>query len=125
MAQQYFEIDGVQIKAPDTYKPTFATTSTEDSDRTQDLIMHNTPMGTITGYDMSWGELTPAEMAAILNGMLNKSSFSFKHRDPTVTSGWSTAAFYASNFSMAAQTLKDGEEMWTDLAINVRGVNPK
>lgn len=125
MAQQYFEIDGVQIKAPDTYKPTFATTSTEDSDRTQDLIMHNTPMGTVIGYDVSWGELTPAEIAVILNGMINKSSFLFKHRDPTVAAGWSTAAFYASNFSMAAQTLKDGEEMWTDLAINVRGINPK
>ena len=52
-----FTIDGTAIKTPDTYKPVFATTSTEDSDRTQDLIMHNTPLGTIAGYDMTWKSL--------------------------------------------------------------------
>ena len=52
MPQEQFEIDNVVIRAPDSYKPVFATTSTEDSKRSQDLIMHNTPMGTIGGYDM-------------------------------------------------------------------------
>ena len=33
MAQEQFKIDGVIIKAPDTYKPVFATTSTESSKR--------------------------------------------------------------------------------------------
>lgn len=124
MTQQQFKIDGVTIKAPDSYKPVFATTSTEDSDRTQDLIMHNTPMGTISGYDLTWGELTSVEISLILSLTVNKSSFIFYHRNPMDVSGWSTKSFYASNFSMAAQTLKEGEEMWEGLTINVRSINP-
>ena len=84
MAQEQFKIDNVVIRAPDSYKPVFATTSTEDSKRSQDLIMHNTPMGTIGGYDMQWGELTWAEIATILNTVLNKSQFTFHHKDPTI-----------------------------------------
>ena len=56
-----FEVDGVGIPAPTKYQPVFATTSTEDSDRTQDLIMHNTPMGTISGYNMQWDSLDSSQ----------------------------------------------------------------
>ena len=44
MAQEQFKIDNVVIRAPDSYKPVFATTSTEDSKRSQDLVMHNSPV---------------------------------------------------------------------------------
>lgn len=124
MAQEQFKIDNVVIRAPDSYKPVFATTSTEDSKRSQDLIMHNAPMGTIGGYDMEWGELAWSEIATILNSMLNKSQFTFHHKDPTVPGSWIDRTFYASNFNMAAQTLKDGEEKWTELSINVRRIEP-
>lgn len=122
--QEQFKIDGAVIKAPDTYKPVFATTSTDDSDRDQNLIMHNTPIGTIAGYDMLWESLTWEEIAVILNSMLNKSQFSFYHKDPTIPGRWVTKDFYASNYNMAAQTLKDNEEMWEDLTINVRRIEP-
>ena len=49
---EQFEINGVAVAAPSTYSPIFATTSTEDSDRSQDGVMHNTPMFTI-GYLIS------------------------------------------------------------------------
>ena len=70
------------------------------------------------------GELTWAEIATILNTVLNKSQFTFHHKDPTIPGRWVDRTFYASNFNMAAQTLKDGEEKWTDLSINVRRVEP-
>lgn len=121
-----FEVDGVEIPAPTSYKPKFATTSTEDSDRTQDLIMHNTPMGTIAGYDMQWDSLNNEEVALILNSMMNKSSFMFRHRDPTVSDGWSISAFYASNYSLDTQRLgtESSQELWSGLQINVRAINP-
>lgn len=124
MVQEQFKIDGVIIKAPDTYKPVFATTSTESSKRSQDLVMHNTPMGTIAGYDMEWGELKWGEIATILNSMINKSQFIFHHKDPRTPGKWIDKTFYASNFNMAAQTLKDNEERWTGLTINVRSIRP-
>jgi len=117
-----FLIDGVEIKAPTSYKPVFATTSTEDSDRTQDLVMHNTPMGTIAGYDMQWDSLTTQEAQTILKGMMNKSQFSFYHHD--LLNGWVSRDFYASNFNVQAVRLKDGEELWSGLSINIRAINP-
>lgn len=122
--QEKFFIDGTEIAAPAEYKPVFATTSTEDSDRDQALVMHNTPIGTIAGYDMRWNELKWEEIATILNCILNKSEFTFHHPDPTVPGIWIDRTFYASNFQMAAQTLEDGIETWNDLTINVRRVNP-
>ena len=124
MSEQ-FTIDNVAIKAPTTYKPVFATTSTEDSDRTQDLVMHNTPMGTIAGYDMTWEQLTSEEISTILGAMMNKPYFSFHHRDPREESGWSTSYFYASNFNMQAQRLGEQTgEAWSGLTINVRSIYP-
>ena len=122
-----FEIDGTAIPAPTLYKPKFATTSTEDSDRTQDLVMHNTPMGTIAGYDMQWDSLSNAEIALLLSSVMNKSSFMFRHRDPTNSTGWTTSAFYCSNFSMNAQRIRanESEELWDGLSMNFRAINPK
>ena len=120
-----FTVDGTEIRTPTTYKPVFATTSTEDSDRTQDLIMHNTPMGTIAGYDLTWESLTSEEISVIINSMMNKPYFQFHHRDPRQASGWSTAEFYASNYSMQAQRLGEREgELWSGLSINVRSIYP-
>lgn len=123
MAQNYFSVDGVRIATPTAYKPVFATTSTSDSDRTQDLIMHNTPMGTIQGYDLEWGVLKPEEISTILQAMINKPSFMFHYASP-YTGQWETGAFYASNFSMDTQILVDGMEKWKGLSINVRSINP-
>lgn len=125
MAKEYFMIDGVKITAPDGYKPVFATTSTEGSDRTQDGVMHNTPMFTIGGYNLSWGELEWREIATILKGMIDKKKFSFHHKDPTAPEKWIDKDFYASNFEMAAQTLEEGNNVWTDLAINIRRIDPQ
>lgn len=122
--QEQFNIDGVTIKAPDAYKPVFSTTSTSDSDRDQNLVMHNTPIGTIAGYDLTWEVLTWEEIAIILNSMLNKSSFSFHHKDPTIPGVWVDRDFYASDYNMAAQCLKDNEEVWEDLSISVRRIRP-
>ena len=122
--------DYIEIKAPVSYKPQLATTSTEDSDRTQDLVMHNTPMGTIMGYDMVWGSLKTEDARMILDLMVNKSYFSMYHFD--IFDGWTYRDFYASNFSLDAVRLRQyrrhdviyNEELWTGLTINIRSINP-
>lgn len=124
MQTDFFEVDGVQIATPTQYKPIFATTSTDDSDRTQDLVMHNTPIGTVAGYDLVWKSLRNNEISTILNGMMDKSKFSFHHKSPLSPNGWMDADFYATNFNMGAQRLQDGEELWTDLSISVRSIDP-
>lgn len=119
-SEEQFRIDGVAIAAPETYKPVFSTTSTKSTKRDQSLTMHNSVMGTIAGYDMTWGELTWNETATILNALIDKKSFTFHHKDPRIPGKWIDAVFYCSNYSMDAQTLEENEEKWTGLAINIR-----
>ena len=122
--------DYIRIKAPIEYKPVLATTSTEDSDRTQDLVMHNTPMGTIVGYDMVWGDMSTDDVRMILDLMLNKSSFSMHHF--SILDGWRYDDFYASNFNVEGVRLRQyrykgnlyNEESWKGLSINIRAINP-
>lgn len=122
--------DYIRIKAPIEYKPILATTSTEDSDRTQDLIMHNTPMGTIVGYDMKWGDMSTEEVRKILDLMVNKSSFNMHHFD--IFDGWCYKDFYASNFNVDGVRLRQyryrghlyNEESWKGLTINIRPIYP-
>lgn len=120
-----FKVDGVAIVAPSGYKPVFSTTSTKSSKRDQNLKMHNSPMGTIGGYDLTWDEMTWDEIAEILNNMMDKSEFIFHHKDPTIPGKWVDKSFYASNFNMEAQTLEDSGEKWTNLTINIRRIEKK
>lgn len=120
-----FKVDGVAIAAPSGYKPVFSTTSTKSSKRDQNLKMHNSPMGTIGGYDLTWDEMTWDEIAEILNNMMDKSEFIFHHKDPTIPGKWVDKSFYASNFNMEAQTLEDSGEKWTNLTINIRRIEKK
>ncbi|MFR7387558.1 MAG: hypothetical protein ACLUTU_00765 [Blautia faecis] len=77
-------------------------------------------MGTISGYDLVWGELTWEEIAAILNVLIDKKSFTFHHKDPRIPGKWIDAEFYCSNYNMDAQTLEKNNEKWTGLSINIR-----
>lgn len=118
--QEQFMIDGAVIAAPETYKPVFSTTSTKNSKRDQALTMHNSILGTIGGYDMTWGELTWEEFAAILNAVMDKKSFLFHHPDPSIPGKWVDYEFYCANYNMDALTLEKDSERWTGLALSVR-----
>lgn len=122
MNSNRYSIDGVEIRTPISYKPQFATTSTEDSDRTQDLVMHNTPMGTIVKYDMTWGVLSTEEVRTILNACINKANFEFHHFD--IFQGWITKRFYASNYSVNCVRITEEGEKWEGLSVNFIAVNP-
>lgn len=118
-----FEFGGVQVAVPYTYDAVFATTSTDDSDRTMDLVMHNTPIGTITGYDFEWKDITLQEAATIMRQVLNKPEFLVHYLD-LYYGTWRDAYFYASNFNAGAKTLEDGFEKWSGLSFGIRSINP-
>lgn len=118
-----FEFNGIPVETPITFKPNLATTSTEDSDRTQDLVMHNTPMGTIQSYSFEWGPILPEEAAKIVRQTLNKSSFTLRYLS-FISGKWETGQFYASNYSPGSLKTIDGVFKWESLSFNVIGVNP-
>lgn len=118
-----FEFNGVPVKTPNTFQPNLATTSTDDSDRTQDLVMHNTPMGTIHSYSFAWQYIEPEEAALILSQIVNKSEYSLRYLNP-LSGRWETGMFYASNFNVGTLGLTDGKLKWSSLSFNAVGINP-
>lgn len=124
--QDYIMINGIKIKQPDEdgYEASLATTSTDDSDRDMSLVMHNTPIGTVEGYDLTWTDLSLQEAAEILQQVVNKSNFTVHYLD-ILTGVWKDGEFYASNFNAPARTLKDGKERWDKLSFGIRGINPR
>lgn len=123
MNDRPFEFNGIPVETPNTFQPNLATTSTEDSDRTQDLVMHNTPMGTIQSYSFEWQSIDPEEASKIIGQTLNRSSFSLRHFSP-VSGRWETALFYATNYKPGALKTIDGVLKWESLSFNVIGINP-
>lgn len=121
--QRKIKVNNIEIKQPDKCDPVLTTTSTDDSDRKMDLVMQNTPIGTIYGYDMEWSNLTLSQCSIILKNMVNKASFKMYHLSP-YHGEWRTDDFYASNYDVGASTFEDGVELWSSLTINVRGINP-
>lgn len=123
MSNRPFKFNNVETRTPDTFAPSLATTSTEDSDRTQDLVMHNTPMGTIESYNIEYKNITLPEASGILQQIINKQEYSFTH--PNVYTGtWVTKTFYTSNISIGTLKKSNGQDMWESLSFNAVGINP-
>ncbi len=118
-----FEFNGIAVKTPDTFKPNFATTSTEDSDRTQDLVMHNTPMGTISSYSFEWRYIEPEEASKIINQIMNKNQYSLRYLSPN-SGAWETDVFYTSNYNLGTLRTANGHFVWESLSFNAVGINP-
>lgn len=118
-----FQFNGIAVKTPDTFKPNLATTSTEDSDRTQDLVMHNTPMGTISSYFFEWKNIEPSEAALIIGQIINRSQYTLRFLNP-LTGSWDTSAFYTSNYTFGSMKQVNGHTVWESLSFNSVVINP-
>lgn len=121
--QEYISFNGVVVKQPDKYSAVLATTSTSDSDRDMALVMHNTPIGTVAGYDLEWSYLTAQEASEILRQVLNRPSFTVRYFN-ILTASWENGEFYVSNFNAPAKILEEDKEYWESLSFNIRGINP-
>lgn len=118
-----FEFNGIPVKTPDTFKPSMATTSTSDSDRTQDLIMHNTPMGTIESYSFEWRYIEPAEAAKIIQQVKNRKKYTLRYLKADIGS-WTVNSFYSANYDLGTLKVVNGKYVWESLSFNAVGVYP-
>lgn len=125
MAQEYLKFNGVTLPIPDEdgYTVQIATTSTDDSDRTQDMVMHNTPMGSVASYGLKWSDLTKEEVSLILSQVLDKPSFSAHYFD-VKTAAWKDADFYATTFNITPINLAESQERIEELSFNIIGIKP-
>lgn len=118
-----FEFNGIPVKTPDTFKPEGATTSTEDSGRTQDIVMHNTPIGTVESYSFEWRYIEPEEAAKIVQQIKDRSEYSLRYL--SLSDGmWRTDTFYTANYSAGTLKQSNGKFVWEFLAFNAVVINP-
>ena len=118
-----FEFNGIPAKTPNIFRPNMATTSTEDSDRTQDLVMHNTPMGTIQNGELEWRYIELDEAALILQQIVNKREYSLRYPNP-LTGRWEVSTFYTANYSLGTHMISNGKSVWESLSFNAVRINP-
>ncbi len=118
-----FEFNGIPVKTPDTFRPAMATTSTADSDRTQDLIMHNSPMGTIQSYDFEWIDIEPWEASKIIQQVKNRKQYTLRYLSLD-TGKWTTGLFYSANYDGGSLTVVNGIFVWETLSFQATGVYP-
>lgn len=125
MAQEQLKFNGIVMPWPDEdgYTVDISTTSTDDSDRTQDLVMHNTPIGSVGSYGLKWSDLTKEEVASILNQVLDRPSF-LAHYFDVKTAAWKDAYFYATTFHITPIDLSDKNERIEELSFNIIGIRP-
>lgn len=121
--ERTFEFNDIPVKAPDTFQPSMATTSTDDSDRTQDLVMHNTPMGTVESYAFEWRYIEPEEAAKIVQQIKNKGQYKLRYMSAD-TGTWETGYFYTSNYSFGTLRVANGGFVWEKLSFNAVGIDP-
>lgn len=123
MREKPFEFNGIAVRTPEVFKPSAATTSTDSSDRTQDLVMHNTPIGTIESYNFEWKNIPTKEAAVIYRQIRNRKKYKLRYMSAD-TGNWETDYFYTSNYDFGTIKKVNGKDAWESFSFNAIMINP-
>ena len=124
MSQEYYTINGIKIMQPTELMPfQFAVTSTPDSARTQDGVLHDTPMFTVESYSYSVTGLTAKEMSDFLKLVAKGQKFDFHYFSPYYGE-WRTDKFRVGQGSLKIRRVNEDNEWFDDVSCNIVGVNP-
>ena len=124
MAQNYIKIDDVYIKQPNTgLGYSFETTYSEDTTRTQDGILHASPLFTVESFSYKATHVTVEEMSVILQKIANGRYFTLHYFSP-YWGMWRDDLFYVGKGSLSIGRLNEDGEYYDELSFNMIGVNP-
>ena len=123
MAQEYIKFNDTIIHQPEEFTESFASTSTSDSGRTQDGVMHNTTMFTVESFAFKATNMHPWEASQIMQMIVGQQRFKAHYFSPYYGT-WRDDYFYVSQGSISAVSVKSGVENLTDLSFNMICINP-
>lgn len=124
MAQHKITINGQEIWQPDKdLVVNFETTYSEDTTRTQDGVLHATPLFTVEQISYKATNIPVAESRKILQMIALGTPFTLHYYSPWFGT-WRSDSFYVGKGNLNVGTLKEGEEYLTGLSFNMTGVNP-
>lgn len=125
MSQNRIAVDGWNTVQPTTFKYNFQTTSSEDSGRTMSGKASISPLFTVEAFDVEYEDLTPAQASALLKKIVQRPSkpyFSLFYYSPYY-GNWRTDQFYVGEGSLDIKTLKEGEELISQISCSFVGRN--
>jgi len=121
--QERYKIDGQDIWQPDAdIEYALATTSTADSTRTQDGVMHDSPMFTVERCSYTATGIPVAEASKILKLIVGR-HFTL-HYFSVYNGRWQDGEFYFAETTPKIGTLIEGGEKLSELSFNMIGVKP-
>lgn len=112
MAQEKIALNSFNEVQPIKFDYNFATTYTEDSGRPQGGKARLTPLFTVESFDVSYENLTTAQVSAILKQIVPspaKPFFNLHYFSP-YNGKWQTKEFYVGEGSLVLKSLKEGSE---------------
>lgn len=124
MAQDKIMINGNAIYQPDNdLEYNLETTYTSDTTRTQDGIMHDTPLFTVEQLNYTATGIPVADAAIILRIVAKGKHFTLHYFSPYY-GAWRDGTFYVGKGSLNIGSLESGNETLSSLSFNMTGVNP-
>ncbi len=124
MAQEYYTINNIKIKQPlELMQLHFVTTYTEDTIRTQEGLLHSTPLFTVESYSYSANGFTAKEMAQFLQLVGKGRNFDFHYFSPYY-GVWRTDKFFVGQGSLQIRRVNEKAEHFDGVSCNIIGVNP-
>lgn len=123
MAQQVIKINGRTIHQPDTFKFSFATTSTEGTERLMSGVMCNEPMFTVESYAYEGSDISISEMSSLLQMIVNQRQVQLYYFS-VYYGRWREAQFYVTQGSVDLGGRRIIKKKYKSLSFNLIGVNP-
>ncbi len=107
--------DKAIIKAPSSYLWKLEDVSAADAGRTEDTIMHKKRVGQIVGLELSWQNITTAEVSSLLQAF-NPEYINVCYLD-AMEGQYVTSEFYVGNRSAPMYNAVKG--LWSNLSFNL------
>ncbi len=108
-------VDGVAVKCPSSYTWKLEDVSASDAGRTEDTVMDKMRLGQIIGIELSWNNITTAEVSSILKAF-NPEYIMVEYLD-AMEGKYVTSEFYVGNRSAPLYNSRLG--LWQNVSFNI------
>lgn len=108
-------VDGLGVKCPSSYLYKLEDISASDAGRTEDTVMHKKRIGQVVGIELSWQNVTTAEVSALLK-TFNPEYIEVCYLD-AMAGDYQTSIFYVGNRSAPMYNATLG--LWQNVSFNL------
>ena len=108
-------VDGKPVRCPSSYVYKLEDVSASDAGRTEDTMMHKKRVGQVTGIELSWNNITTAEVATILRAF-DPEYITVEFLDAKL-GGYRKTVFYVGNRSAPMYNATLG--LWSNVSFNI------